>query len=610
MRVDEESRKAGTMGVENSIVADLEAIKHLEDIQVAVVRPQLKAGGDQRGILLHFAKKPSNPIGALLLEAVCLGVLLAASATAQEFGPPLPGTKPLTATGDLASEMVAGADRFLLKQIEESASQREKHWKRDFSSAEAYRASVEPNRKRLAHILGVRDARVASGKRPYQTDWLALDVVDDDALRARSYRVSTATWSAFGDVTGEGLDLDHDSVNSRRPGIVVVIPDAGQTPEQLAGLDRALPPESQVARRLAENGYHVIVPALIDRSVAARNGRAKLTNREFLCRSAFELGRHLIGYEIQKVLGLIDALHADGLDRPKKVVVFGYGEGAMVALYAAALDSRIAGVAVSGFFGDRSDTWRQPVDRNVFGLLEQFGDAEVAGLIAPRTLVVEASKGPEFVIPPGTGGAPGRLTTPSLESVKAEVEKARRLVSGLEPAPKIELVTSGSDGLGPFGTDEALIRLLQPLTPQPKLEGVKHPPTSVKTERATARRQERQLHELDRHNQQLLVESADVRREFMKKLDVSSLDAFNKTVEPYREYFANEVIGRFDVALLPPNVRSRRIFDEPLYTGYEVVMDVFPDVVCVRHSGHAQEYQGRGEAAGGRLPAWARGASA
>ena len=191
MRVDEESRKAGTMGVENSIVADLEAIKHLEDIQVAVVRPQLKAGGDQRGILLHFAKKPSNPIGALLLEAVCLGVLLAASATAQEFGPPLPGTKPLTATGDLASEMVAGADRFLLKQIEESASQREKHWKRDFSSAEAYRASVEPNRKRLAHILGVRD--VAGGEREdarirligWPWTWLMMMRCEPEAIESR-----------------------------------------------------------------------------------------------------------------------------------------------------------------------------------------------------------------------------------------------------------------------------------------------------------------------------------------------------------------------------------------------------------------------------------------
>jgi hypothetical protein len=30
--------------------------------------------------------------------------------------------------------------------------------------------------------------------------------------------------------------------------------------------------------------------------------------------------------------------------------------------------------------------------------------------------------------------------------------------------------------------------------------------------------------------------------------------------------------------LLPPDVRSRKVFDEQLFTGYEVVMDVFPDV--------------------------------
>ena len=92
----------------------------------------------------------------------------------QEAGAPLPGTKPLTMTGDIASELVAGADRFLLKQIEESAAKREKYWKRDFSSAEAYQASVEPNRKRLAHILGVRDARVRPGRSRYRTDMLDL----------------------------------------------------------------------------------------------------------------------------------------------------------------------------------------------------------------------------------------------------------------------------------------------------------------------------------------------------------------------------------------------------------------------------------------------------
>ena len=31
-----------------------------------------------------------------------------------------------------------------------------------------------------------------------------------------------------------------------------------------------------------------------------------LTNREFLYRSAFELGRHLIGYEVHKVLAAVD----------------------------------------------------------------------------------------------------------------------------------------------------------------------------------------------------------------------------------------------------------------------------------------------------------------
>ena len=243
-------------------------------------------------------------------------------------------------------------------------------------------------------------------------------------------RSIAVTWPAFGDVTGEGLDL------RSRPGriveVIIVIPDAGQTPEQLAGLVPGVPPESQVARRLAESGYHVIVPVLIDRTVAARNGRAKLTNREFVYRSAFELGRHLIGYEIQKVLALVDILSSGIPDFEMKLGVFGHGEGGAIALYAAAIDPRIDAVCVSGYFDDRNDIWRQPVDRNVFGLLEQFGDAEIASLVAPGRLIVEAARGPEFVIPPGTGGAPGRLTTPKLEMVRAEVERARAARPGSE----------------------------------------------------------------------------------------------------------------------------------------------------------------------------------
>ena len=44
--------------------------------------------------------------------------------------------------------------------------------------------------------------------------------------------------------------------------------------------------------------------------------------------------------------------------------------------------------------------------------------------------------------------------------------------------------------------------------------------------------------------------------------------------------FYEEVVGRFDYRPLPFNVRSRKSYDEPKWTGYEVVMDVFPDVIA------------------------------
>ena len=36
---------------------------------------------------------------------------------------------------------------------------------------------------------------------------------------------------------------------------------------------------------------------------------------------------------------------------------------------------------MSCYFGNRNHIWEQPIDRNVFGLLEQFGDAELATIV-------------------------------------------------------------------------------------------------------------------------------------------------------------------------------------------------------------------------------------
>ena len=138
--------------------------------------------------------------------------------------------------------------------------------------------------------------------------------------RGNGFKAFSVTWPAFGDVSGEGLLLEPNGKTLPRRSSSY--PTRTKTPEQLAGLSPILPDESQVARRLAESGCRVIVPSLIDRKVEARNGRAKLTSREFLYRPAFELGRHLIGYEVQKVLALVDR---ESTKSP--VSIFGYGEG-------------------------------------------------------------------------------------------------------------------------------------------------------------------------------------------------------------------------------------------------------------------------------------------
>ena len=206
--------------------------------------------------------------------------------------------------------------------------------------------------------------------------------------RGEGYKVFAVRWPAFGDVHAEGLLLL--PANGKKLADVVAIPDADQTPEMIAGLAEGIAPGSQFARRLAESGCRVLVPTLINRKTEQRGG-ARLTNREFLYRSAYELGRHLIGYEVQKVLAGVDWFVKQAGREDAKVGVIGWGEGGMLALYAGALDARIDVVCVSGYFDSRQNIWQEPIDRNVFGRLEQFGDAELAAMIAPRALIVEAA---------------------------------------------------------------------------------------------------------------------------------------------------------------------------------------------------------------------------
>jgi len=506
-------------------------------------------------------------------------VFLAASISTAEDPRPLPDTQLLSHEGDIASRMVDGIDRFLLREIDQAEARRAHFWKRELADAEKYRASVKPNLTRLSQILGLvpdpvppKDLIGNTGRREHLTRVGFRDGSPIVATRP-GYSITRVRWSAgIGDIHGEGLLLE--PLGKLPVADIVALGDCEQTPEQLVGLNAGIPPESQFARRLAESGCRVIVPFLIPRG-------EPLTRRELLYRSAFELGRHLVGYEVQKVRTAqaeLSELNAfDGRQQKIPMGIIGYGEGGMLALYSAAVDDSFDAVCVSGYVDDRRQSWQEPIDRNVFGRLEQFGDAELVSLIAPRPVIIEAARAPEADFSGKGGGAPARLVTPELASVRREFARTQEMVSGLKGA-SFELVVSG-DGRGPYGSEAALAAFLKRLNPQAELAATSESPTTV-APRAdeNARRLARQIHEIDRHNQWLLSESSYVRQEFMKQLDTSSVAKHAATVEPYRQKFYDEVIGSFDEPRLPFNPRSRKILDAEHWTAYEVVLDVFPDV--------------------------------
>ena len=490
----------------------------------------------------------------------------------------LHGTNPLTTEGDLAAQMVEVLDGYVTNAVADSLEKRETLWHRDYSSHEAYAESVEPNRERLKKQIGCLDERLPIEVLNYvATTKDATQIAADE-----NYTVSRVRWQVFDEVEGEGLLLE-PMHNIPMIAQVVALPDADWTPEMIAGATDDLPANAQFARRLAKAGCRVVVPLLINRAdtYSGNPTLGAMTNqphREFIYRMAYQLGRHIIGYEVQKVLSLVDWMSLS--DVP--IGVIGYGEGGLIALQSAAVDTRIQATAVSGYFQSRQEVWREPIYRNVWGLLHEFGDAEIASLIAPRTLIVEASRGPEVAGPPpvrdGRGGAaPGQLVSPPVDSVKAEFGRAHDFYQQLGSEDALHLVST-EDRLP--GSQETLTALLAGLGVENGYIDGYHATASIAIDDFDYEaRQKRQFMQLVNLTQRFLREAASRRQQFFwEKTDTSSLTQWEETCKDAKTYFWDDVIGRCPPPDVPANPRTRLIYDEPNWKGYEVVLDVWKDV--------------------------------
>jgi dienelactone hydrolase len=524
----------------------------------------------------------------LLADTVLTGSNRASAILPGAAEPVLAGTVPLTAEGDLAAQMVDGIHRFLLNETEKRVTERAQLWSRDYTSIEHYEHSVEPNRQSFRQIIGVVDPRV-----PAQAPGLVGTPPDSAQIaQGAAYRVYAVRWPVFAPVTddsdgfyAEGLLLQPAGPPVAR---IVAIPDADWTPEMLVGIVQGVAPSAQFARCLAENGCEVIVPVIINRDDTFSGipgiGMTNMPHREWIYRMAFEMGRHIIGYEVQKVVAAVDWFENENNKHRLPIGVMGYGEGGLLALYSAAVDTRIDTTLVSGYFQAREGLWKEPIYRDVWGLVREFGDAELAGLIAPRALVVEASQGPEVAGPPPvtTGrlqcACPnGKLMTPPLASVRAEFDRARPCFTRLKVEEKLQLIVSAG-GNGPPGSERAINAFFRLLGIGNRLLPAGEAPASNYTNYDPTSRLHRQFNQMVDFTQALARKSPDIRKKFWDKADASSPQRWKDTTKFYRDYIWEEIIGRLPSPSLPTNPRTRLILDEPKFIGYEVMLDVWPDV--------------------------------
>lgn len=430
--------------------------------------------------------------------------------------------------GDPAEHMVEGITRYLLHETKEGIGRR------------------SPARDRLRKILGVVDARI-----PFDAPGLiATTAQSTQVAETSAFRVYAVRWPVLDGLTAEGLLFEPAGKIVAR---VVAIPDADQVPEQF-----------RISQVLAASGCQVLSPVLIDRSdIWSGNPRIRMTNqphREFIYRMAFMVGRHVLGYEVQKTLAAVDWFARQNPDLP--IGVWGYGEGGAVALFAAALEERIGVAAVSGYFQPREGLWKQPLYRNVFGMLRDFGDAELASMVAPRALIIESAPGPSVsgpseADPKRRGAAPGAIVPPAASEVEREVARARRLSRG----SKLFL---SPDGTQPF---------LKALGAE-----LREVPTVALPSREVVQRQHRQFEQMAEFTQKLARQSQLVRDALWSKAEGLKPEEWNKAAPPYRARFWDEVIGRLPPSSVPLNVKTRKSYTGVSWDGFEVTYDVLPDV--------------------------------
>lgn len=246
-------------------------------------------------------------------------------------------------------------------------------WARDYSSPDAFSASVRGRRDEWRRLLGVPEFTV-------------------DGIQSRDHAdVPGGRWVTVRldrHLTAQGLLVVPEGATR----LVVFQHGLGSTPERVMGVGDAKGTYDAVGQKLVDAGYAVLAPMnLIE--IPPRNRAQSLARLAGTTMEGLEFARfqHLLA----AVAELQPEVDVDGY------ALTGMSWGGLAAQFWAPLDERAAAVATLGFFNQRSnkmvvqDTrWSSFYDHDehhafLQGHLVGFGDADLASLVCPRPFLVQ-----------------------------------------------------------------------------------------------------------------------------------------------------------------------------------------------------------------------------
>ncbi|MBN2309758.1 MAG: hypothetical protein JXR94_12345 [Candidatus Hydrogenedentes bacterium] len=316
----------------------------------------------------------SSLVAGLGVAAIALG----AGAAPAEEAPPPDQLEEYEAqrTDEYAAQLEAYLREWLVDAYPERAADA---WHRDYSSVDAFLASVEPNRARWRAILAPPELEPSGPleRRPHRPlaelngEWLTLPL---------------------GGLAAEAVLVIPESAGPVP--LVIAQHGIGSFPERVFGVMDEGDAYHSYARALVEAGFAVLAPLNL-RSQERRN------RVERLCRLA---DTTLPGIELARMQRLLDAVLDDPRIDGERVGMWGVSLGGMATMFWMPLEPRIKAGVVCAWFNHRRNKmavsdkryscFLDTREEHAFfrGWLTEFTDSDAISLICPRPVLIQHGK--------------------------------------------------------------------------------------------------------------------------------------------------------------------------------------------------------------------------